>query len=392
MSDNNNEPLRGFPAAEFAARCERLQRKMTTAGIAATVLTTEADIRYFSGFDTPFWQSPTRPWFLIVPVKGESVAVIPTIGVIRMRHAYVGDIRPWESPRPQDEGVSEVVAVLQEITGGNGVIAVPLGAETQVRAPLSDIQKVATALRGATFTDATPMLRELRAVKSEREIKKMRRACRAAADGFAAAAAQFTTGMRDDEVFRLLKIECLRHGADDAPYVAGGADANGCADIIAPPVRRSLRDGDILNLDLGCVYDGYYSDFNRNFAIKTVTAAQMRAYDSLFHAVSAGLTTARPGASCADVFNAMAAALENNGAKTSAAGRMGHGVGLQLTEPPSIMPDNDTTLTPGMVLALEPSALFSSGIMMTHEENIVVREGEPELLSRRAPPILPLIE
>jgi len=364
---------------------------MTAVGIAAMVLTTEADIRYLSGFDTPFWQSPTRPWFLIMPAEGEATAVIPAIGEIRMRAAHVGDIRTWESPRPQDEGVSHLTAALREIAGDNATIAVPMGAETHIRAPLRDMQKMTATLSDMTFTDASPIMHALRAIKSEREIEKMRRACRAAADAFAATVEQITTAMRGDEVFRLLKMECLRHGADDAPYVAGGANAKGCDDIIAPPTQCALCAGDILNLDLGCVYDGYHSDFNRNFAIKTATDAQQQAYQSLHRAVSAGLSAARPGARCADVFHAMKESLANDGAITGTTGRMGHGVGLQLTEPPSIMPDNDTPLAPGMVLALEPSALFPSGIAMTHEENIVVREDEAELLSRRAAATLPLI-
>ena len=50
-------------------------------------------MRYFTGFMTPFWQSPTRPWFLVLPRSGKPVAVIPTIGVPLMGSCYVGDIK-----------------------------------------------------------------------------------------------------------------------------------------------------------------------------------------------------------------------------------------------------------------------------------------------------------
>jgi Xaa-Pro aminopeptidase len=70
---------------------------------------------------------------------------------------------------------------------------------------------------------------------------------------------------------------------------------------------------------------------------------------------------------------------------------MGHGLGLQLTEGHSNRPGDTTVLRPGMVLTLEPGMCFAPGRLMVHEEDLVVREGEPELLTPRAPPELPLV-
>ena len=69
-------------------------------------------------------------------------------------------------------------------------------------------------------------------------------------------------------------------------------------------------------------------------------------------------------------------------------GRMGHGLGMQLTELPSHMPTDKTVLEPGMVLTLEPSMTISAGKVMVHEENLVIREDGAHLLSRRASPEL----
>ena len=72
-------------------------------------------------------------------------------------------------------------------------------------------------------------------------------------------------------------------------------------------------------------------------------------------------------------------------------GRFGHGLGMQLTEWPSIAPFDDTILEPGMVLTLEPSLAFGTGKMMVHEEVIVVRDSGAELLTHRAPAAMPVI-
>lgn len=66
-------PERGFPESEFEERVDRFQRRMAQDRCDAVILTTEAEIRYFSGFLTQFWQSPTRPWFLVVPAAGGSL-------------------------------------------------------------------------------------------------------------------------------------------------------------------------------------------------------------------------------------------------------------------------------------------------------------------------------
>ena len=74
------------------------------------------------------------------------------------------------------------------------------------------------------------------------------------------------------------------------------------------------------------------------------------------------------------------------------AGRLGHGLGLSLTEWPSFIASDGTVLREGMVLTLEPGLQIAPGRIMVHEEDIVVRAGGAELLSRRAPAQLPVLE
>ena len=99
-------PERGFPEDEFAARCATLQAAMARDGVDAVLFTSEPEIRYFTGFLTPFWQSPTRPWFLVMPPAGKPLAVIPSIGAPLMRSCYVGEVISWSSPAAEDDGIS----------------------------------------------------------------------------------------------------------------------------------------------------------------------------------------------------------------------------------------------------------------------------------------------
>ena len=387
----NQAPPRGFPDAEFEARLARAQRLMAERAIDGLLLTTEPEVRYFTGFLTQFWQSPTRPWFVVVPGSGKPVAVIPEIGAECMARTWIDDIRTWPSPQPSDDGVSLLKSALTEAAGTTGRIGVPMGRETQIRMPLIDLDEVRDALPGVEFADATDIVRALRMVKSEAEIAKVAHVCGIVSGAFEALPTFIGAGMTDLDAFRAFKIEILGRGADDVPYLAGGAGAGGVGDIISPPSGAVIEDGDILMFDTGSVFDGYFSDFDRNYAFGHATDAARRAYDVVYRATEAGLEAARPGATTSDVFQAMSGVLEAGGSLGNDVGRLGHGLGMQLTEWPSNTASDGTVLEPGMVLTLEPCMSFAEGRVMVHEENLVIRAAGPELLSRRAPPDLPII-
>ena len=144
-------------------------------------------------------------------------------------------------------------------------------------------------------------------------------------------------------------------------------------------------------LDIGGVHDGYFCDFDRNFAVGEVAGNTRRAHEVVWRATEAGFAAARPGATFAHLFVAMQGVMVAGGAADSNVGRLGHGLGMQLTEFPSITPWDETVLVPGMVLTLEPGMEFAPGRMMVHEENIVIREDGAELLTVRAPREMPVI-
>ena len=379
-------PPRGFPPAEFERRLLRAQERMAATGLAALLLTTEPEVRYFSGFLTQFWQSPTRPWFLVVPREGKPIAVVPGIGAPLMQRTWIDDVRSWESPRPEDEGVSLVTAVLREVGAANGHVGLPMGPETTLRMPLADYRRLGELLPGASFVDATALVRRLRMIKSEAEVAKISHICGIAADAF-----ESIPGQPLDEVFRGFKIALLERGADDVAYLVGASAPGGYDDVISPPGTRPLAAGDILMLDTGSLYDGYFCDFDRNYAIGHADDAARRAYETLYRATDAGLAAARPGATCADLFRAMQAVIVADGHACGNVGRLGHGLGMQLTEWPSHTAIDSTELAPGMVLTLEPGLGIGPARTMVHEEDIVIRADGAELLSRRAPPELPVI-
>ncbi len=373
-----------FQVAEYEARVSRAQQAMRQQNMQALLFTTEAEVRYFSGFRTQFWESPTRPWFLIVPADGKPIAVVPEIGAALMGETWIDDIRTWSSPAPHDDGISPVADILQ----GLSTVGVPMGRESQLRMPLADFSALRDKLSSTEFVDCTPLIAAQRFVKSPAEIEIIRQACDAASSAFDKAPGLFHADQSMKDAFRAFKIELLRQGADDVRYLVGGAGALGYDDVISPPGDRPLQEGDVLMLDTGATVNGYFCDFDRNFALGQPDDAVKQTHETLWQATEAGLAAARPGATCADLFLAMQNVIGGTGGNV---GRYGHGLGMQLTEHPSIIEWDQTMLREGAVMTLEPSMPVPGGGMLVHEENIVIRDGGAELLSRRAPREMPIL-
>ena len=372
-----------FTRAEYEARLEAANRAMHANNLDAILLASEAEVRYFTGFRTQFWQSPTRPWFVILRRDQTPLAIIPEIGAELMARSDIAEIEAWPAPCPHDDGLSLLKGRLANCQR----LGVLMGHETTFRMPLNDVFELRTALP-AEWIDATDIIRDLRMVKSEREIAYIRQICGIASDGFAHVPEIANTGQSLSSVFREFKRMLLELGADDVPYLVGGVDHPSYDDVISPPDDRPLSNGQILMLDTGATLNGYFCDFDRNYAVGTPTESAQRAYAKLYDATDAAMEMARPGVRACDLFAAMAKSMDT---QNSDVGRFGHGLGMQLTEWPSLAAWDETIIRENMVLTLEPSIDVDGGGIMVTEENILITDGAPILLSTRAPKELPVL-
>ncbi len=379
-----------FPAEEFQARLKRLQTEMSGRGLDALLLTTPGDSFYVTGFLTRFWESPARPWFLAVPVTGEPVAVIPSVGQALMERTWITQIRTWDAPHPDDDGVTLLSDTICSLLGEGASIGVPMGLETHLRMPLADLDRVAKRIAPRRFVDGSEPIQRTREIKSEAEIEKIRATCDIAARAFGRVPEVATSGAPLDRVFRDFQAILLDEGADWVSYLAGGAGQGGYTDVISPASTRALQSGDVMMLDTGAVKDGYFCDFDRNFAIGPASDLVKRTHHALWHATEDTLNNLQPGMRARDAHRLLSDGLKARGTKPGG-GRLGHGLGINLTEWPSFTPLDETELREGMVLTLEPVAATEQGRILVHEENIVLRADGAELISPRAPEDLPEI-
>lgn len=371
----------GFEPAEFKTRTARAQNMMRQANLDAMLLTTDPEFRYYTGFLTRFWESPTRPWYLILPQSGDPVAVIPSIGAHLMRQTWIEDIRTWDAPDYADDGIGLLAATLRDLTPAHAAIGLPSGMETHVRIPRADLLRLEDTLVPRRLVSDAQITRTVRMIKTPAEIRKIKAAAATADRAFDRVGEVAGTGARLSNVFRKFQMLCLDEGADWVAYLAGAAGLGGYSDVISPATDKPLEKGDVLMLDTGIVRDGYYCDFDRNFSLGPPSAQVTSAHAQLIDATHAAFDKIKPGILLSEVFKVMAAVTHPDD-PSRVSGRLGHGLGLQLTEWPSILPVDHTPLQPGMVLTLEPYVTLADDQIMVHEENIVVNETGAAWLSR----------
>lgn len=383
-------PKRGFTPSEFETRVQRAQQIMQRKELDAVFVTTPPNVRYFTGFDSQFWESPTRPWFIVVPLSGKPIAVIPEIGAPEMALTWINDIRTWPAPVPEDDGVSLLKETLDALPRRFGRIGAELGREMSLRMPVIDFLRLRDSL-GSEIVDGSPAIWQMRMVKTDAEIEHIHYICRIASDAYEALPTQIAVGESEREAVRKLRIDIARRGADATPFMPAISGPGGVAQIVCGPHDRIMEKGDILFIDTGSTFDGYFCDFDRNYAVGDLTPEAARAHEALWLATEAGIEAAVPGATTDDIWRAMNRIIEDAGALGNNVGRLGHGLGLQLTEPPSHRPGDGTVIVENMVLTIEPGMEYALGKMIVHEENIVITRDGPRLLTKRAPREMPVI-
>ena len=381
--------MMSFPKEEYLKRLDNIHKKLENENIDAIVITSPANFRYFSGLDSNFWESPTRPWFLIISKNGKIKALVPSIGLSAIESTFIKDIEVWQSPNPKDEGTSLLKKIIKTFPK-NSNIGFELGMETYLRMSIKEFLKIKKDLQEYNFIDSTNIVWSLRKIKSDLEIKNIEKVCSITSKVFNNLINKISLGMSEREIATIFKKDLINNGVDYIMYLSCASGINGYNQIICNPSEKKIGDGDILIIDTGSTLNGYYCDFDRNFGFGNINQKSLDAYIKLWNATEKTLEIIRPGISCKEVYESLSKNLFSSNVKSSV-GRMGHGFGLQLTEPPSIMIDDNTILEKNMILALEPSIEIENDLMLVHEENILITQNGNRLLSSRTPKELPVI-
>jgi len=210
----------------------------------------------------------------------------------------------------------------------------------------------------------------------------MREAIRIAQDALQATLPVIKTDRTEKEIASELVVNLLRQGSESelpfAPIVAGGPNS---ANPHAVPTDRHLENGDLLVIDWGGTYEGYFSDLTRTFAIGPVDEELRTIYETVKQANAAGRAAGKAGAAAAVVDQAARSIIEAAGYGKYFTHRTGHGLGMEAHEAPYMFGTNAQILEPGMVYTVEPGIYLPGRGGVRIEDNIVVSTNGCETLS-----------
>jgi Xaa-Pro aminopeptidase len=195
----------------------------------------------------------------------------------------------------------------------------------------------------------------LRTVKDPDEIELIERAQAAAEEAFErVVTAGLRPGVTERRIALDLEFAMREAGADDRAFETIVAFGEHGAEPHHRPVERVLREGDLVTMDLGAVVDGYHSDMTRTVAIGEPALRLHEIRDLVAEAQAAGIAAVRAGAEGRSIDGAARTVIASAGLGDRFVHGLGHGVGLEIHEPPTLGSDRDDVLQAGSVVTIEP--------------------------------------
>ncbi len=367
-----------FTREEFEQRYAKTRELMSVHNLDAALITERLNYQYYSGHRSEQCAvDKIRSYMFILPKDREPTLItMPFESAQVEQTTYISDIRMTGGLTGHPEFV---VDVLKELGLSKARIGAELGREQYLGISYLGLKEIMRALPSATFVDAADIFLAIRNVKSPQEIEYIRRAAIISAEAQKETFAQIRAGMSENEIAKILRQNLINGGAEKISLlcVVSGTNERG---IVLLPTDRIIKKGETVGFDVGVSFKGYWSDLARTAAVGEPSNELKEFYSwmmQLRHDCNMQLTA---GNNPADVIQVVDEYLTERNLKTMGVGRVGHGVGIETTEFPSLAAFEDITFEVGNVFACNPN--FSNHLgFINAEDNWAVTDAEPDLLS-----------
>ena len=343
------------------------------------VVSTQANVVYFTGlrFD-PLWSSGTRSMIAVIPADGPLHLCLPAFVADEAEEAW-SDAVVHRYDVPPESVVPLVATAIGALPAG--AIGFELGNEARAGFTPADLQAIVAAVGHSRVVDGQEVIWSLRTIKSPYEIACLRTAGHATGVAFGEAFSGKISGTTERELARRVASAAIRAGADTVGWIAMTSGTGSYDRFVSAPRDRVIGEGDLVWSDVGVRVGGYWSDFCRAAVVGGASSRQLELQAAVVEATRAGMEVARAGTPVAEVAASVRERSNALGLSSLGFGRLGHGIGLDATEPPSVAEFDGTVLQPGMVITVEPAVVDDVGLFCA-EQVLAVTEGEPEVLSR----------
>ena len=375
-----------FPADEISGRWDRARSLMSDQGIDLLLLTERENVVYFTGYSSMAWiQKGVVPAAVLLPLAGpEPVMLLPDFWLgTAEKTTWLNDfVLHRESHSDPASFAGLITETIRERGWSNGTIGYERGAEMLMGLPLDQWETLRANLGMADWVDGTPAIWGTRMIKTPVEIDRLRHASVATNQGQEALRDHLRLGMSELEAGAFLRRAMIqdRHGEEDRLFLnfRAGSDRYSMTDTY--PKDRPIQDGDILVVDAGIALDGYWSDTARVMAIGEPSERHASVYRTVVDARARALSKLKAGVPASEIYHAVRAAF-NEADLPVHIDMVGHGIGLDVHEPPMLSPINDTSLKENMVVCIEPWVTLpdDAGVLVIEDTFLVTADGYEEL-------------
>ncbi len=357
--------------AEYERRLATIRDRMAGQGLDALLVYSwkRGQVRYVTGY-TPNYIANVAA--VVLPASGEPAMFIRfPFDLERARRACwfenvqaSGDISPIGR---------DVVACLRRLGLADGArIGLVTGDGAMDELPYTLYRQIEADLPLAELVDARSLVMDLRQIKSPAEFALLRRSARVADAAVEAASLAIAPGVDEFAVAAAVEGAARLRGATAwLPAIAGRASR----ELIGPPEPAALPDDDMTIVEFAVEVDGYWTQVARTFAPGGPTPAQKAVYRAVYQAYQAEVRACRPGVPFGAIAQAAEESLAASGFGEHSEHDYGHGIGLDLPEPPRIGLDDTAVVEPGMVLVLHPAlrvpgvgGAFIGGTVLVHAD------------------------
>jgi Xaa-Pro dipeptidase len=352
--------------ARHRERVEAAQRAVREHGAEFLLVPASADFRWLTGARVRLSE---RLLCLVVPASGAPFCVVP-----KLESDALAAECPWLERIAWDDG-QDAVALLADRVGLARRPSLLIGEGLRVGPVLALAER-------APCRPSAPVLEPLRAVKDADELASLATAGSHADQVVMEAADAMRPGMTEQELARFV-LDRFEAMGDTEPWAIVASGENGALPHHMTS-RRRLQDGDVVVLDLGAYTDGYASDITRTFWLGTPPEEAEKVYAIVDEARRAGIAAVRAGVPAESVDRAARSVIERAGYGERFTHRTGHGVGLEIHEPPYLVAGNAKPLAAGNTHSVEPG-IYLPGRFGVRLEDIVAVESDGARRLNQAP-------
>ena len=273
------------------------------------------------------------------------------------------------------EGIYKLV---NNIIESNGIKS--LGIEDR-SVSLAAFNGMSRSIAGATLIPVGGLLGGLRTVKDEKEIGLLKRAAWIADKAFEHTLPLIKAGVTEIEIAAELEYSMRKNGADDLSFRTIVASGTNAAKPHGTASAKLVEPGDFVVMDYGCKVDGYCSDITRTVAVGPVSEKMKNIYNTVLFVQTKMLSLIKSGMPCSEADAIARRYFDLFGCGKYFTHSLGHGVGIDVHEQPTLSKRSSHTLSDNMVITVEPGLYFDGELGVRIEDTVVMAGGKPYVLT-----------